>query len=713
LKHLYAYAFILFILAGPIAIAQGEASIWYFGDKAGIDFTSGQPVPIFNGQLNTIEGCSVISDATGHVLFYTNGITVWNKLNATMANGTGLAGDVSSSQAALIVQKPGSANLFYIFTTNAFDGDGGFRYSIVDMSLANGNGAVTSKNNVIATSSTEKLAAINHADGQDVWIISHAEGNDEFEARLLTASGLGSPVVSHAGCNVTTDDDHSDAIGYLKASPDGRQLVACHTFLNKTELFDFDRASGVIANARNVASSGEHIYGAEFSADGRMLYLSAVDENKLFQYSLNAPDIAASRIEVATFSVNPGALQLGPDGKIYIAMAQTDKLSVVAYPNRHGAACTVQPDAIDLQGRNSLLGLPSFNQGIFYTHFSAQYLCAGSDTSFHFDTPYAVQSVNWDFGDNGTSAQTDPQHHYPAAGTYAVTITATYPGCVISRTEDVYISAIPATVSLAAQKYCAGGSVSLSSFTAQLLGGQPQENFTVTYFASQQDAENDQGQLDDSFDLIAGNTTIYARIQNAGGCFSVTHFSIKAFAQPSGLAPADLVACDGFVRDAKAEFDLESKTLEISGNENFDVKYYVSQDDAESMENPVSGIYTNTSNPQTIFARVQNAQGCYQIVSFQLIVNDCREADENLFPKFFTPNGDGSHDTWSLKGIPGLENANVDIFDRYGRIVKRLNNVQPDWDGTSAGTDLPADDYWFVISGAGIGEYRGHFALMR
>ena len=65
-----------FLLSSIITTAQKEANIWYFGRNAGIDFSAGNPTALTNGQLNTFEGCSTISDKDGNLLFYSDGSTV-------------------------------------------------------------------------------------------------------------------------------------------------------------------------------------------------------------------------------------------------------------------------------------------------------------------------------------------------------------------------------------------------------------------------------------------------------------------------------------------------------------------------------------------------------------------------------------------------------------------------------------------------------------
>lgn len=701
--------------------AQGEANIWYFGNQAGIDFSSGNPIPVFNASINTVEGCTTYSDAQGNLQFYTNGIKVWNKNHGIMPNGTGLFGDFSSTQAAVIVPKPGSANLFYIFTTNAFEGDGGFRYSIVDMS-ANGNtGAVLDKNILLTNETCEKLSVIRHSNGQDFWVVTHLWDSDAFYALRITPSGI-SPVqvTSHAGCTVPADMDKANAIGYMKFSPDGTKLVTCHTYLNKAELFDFDTTTGQVSNARQICNDGSHVYGAEFSPDNNVLYISAVDERKLFQFDLNAENIEDSKILLTTFPQSPGALQIAQNGKIYIAMAEIDKLSVINKPNKLGTNCNVATNAIDLGGRTCMLGLPNFNQSIFYSKLSVDNLCAGNNASFTFESNFAPTSVSWNFGDaSALSNQTAPSHHYNNAGTYEVAITANYAGGSVTRTKEITITPAPVTVQIPIQTFCIDGSESyqLSSNNDALLGNQSESDFSITYFATLADAQHFTNPLNDNYTLTVGTVTLYAVIKSLaqGGCSAIAHFTLKGYATPVASSIADFEVCDGIVRDNKAEFDLDTKTDEIlNGQTGVTVKYYESEEDAENAASPVSGVYTNITAQQTIYVRLTSGGGCHKVSSFRLVVNQCNNPeDEDLFPKFFTPNGDGYHDTWETKATDASVDITINIFDRYGRLLKTISQQNPQWDGTYAGRDLPSDDYWFVMSGKNIQEIKGHFALKR
>jgi gliding motility-associated-like protein len=91
------------------------------------------------------------------------------------------------------------------------------------------------------------------------------------------------------------------------------------------------------------------------------------------------------------------------------------------------------------------------------------------------------------------------------------------------------------------------------------------------------------------------------------------------------------------------------------------------------------------------------------------------------YPKYFTPNGDGYHETWNIQGF-GDDNtdAKIYIFDRYGKLVKQISSQGEGWDGTMNGTRLPGDDYWFTViyketvNGVQVTkEYKSHFSLKR
>jgi len=96
--------------------------------------------------------------------------------------------------------------------------------------------------------------------------------------------------------------------------------------------------------------------------------------------------------------------------------------------------------------------------------------------------------------------------------------------------------------------------------------------------------------------------------------------------------------------------------------------------------------------------------------------NGCGTITENVYilnaPKYFTPNGDGFHDTWSIKYSETEETLDIKIYDRYGKLLKTLDK-NTSWDGIYDGRNMPTSDYWFVVTRADGKNCTGHFTLKR
>jgi hypothetical protein len=414
--------------------AQNETRFWYFGTNAGLDFSTVPPTALTNGSVNTGEGCASMSDAAGNLLFYTDGVTVYNKNHAVMANGTGLAGSFSSTQSALIVQWPSSPDLYYIFTTDASGSGGtnGLKYSIVNMSLAAGIGSVTVKNLGLYVSSTEKLAAVKHCNNTDTWIISHDLNTNVFRSVLLSPAGISlMPVLSPVGSNIET-------IGQMKLSPNGRKLaIAGFGPSGGFTVFDFDPATGTVFNPLPLFSS-YYAYGCEFSPDGTKLYGSDHVSNEIYQWDLCAGSnaaIVASQYTITAPAGNPylSGMQLGPDKKIYIALKYLQSLSVIANPNAAGAACNYQHMTQSIAPKTNGMGLPTFmstrapSPAFTYTSAcqSASFTAGSVPNNACNAANYTLTGTQWLFGDpasgnNNSASGTSAVHSFPGPGTYSV-----------------------------------------------------------------------------------------------------------------------------------------------------------------------------------------------------------------------------------------------------------------------------------------------------
>lgn len=466
MRHLSLAICICLWMYSP-ALAQKEGNIWYFGNQAGLNFNNGSPVPLLDGVMEAFEGCASIADKNGDLLFYTNGQTVWNSLHQIMPNGTGLLSDASATQAAVIVPKPGSTSIYYIFTVDRAElvSRNGLRYSVVDMRAPSGGGRgdVIEKNKPLLSTSTEKITAIKHPNGIDVWLLAHELSTATFHAFLLAPSGI-NPV----GVQSTVGSVYRQGIGYLKASQDGTKVAAAVDF-NVFEVYNFNSATGHISTPIRLENSPIHwCYGVEFSPDGRLLYGSKAYTSsrpfptEILQFDLQAGTaqeivnsavfIGAIPVTDATTSLpsSAGALQIGPDNKIYVAREGSEFLAVIEKPNVQGSGCSFVLDGIFLGTRESHYGLPTITPAYYrISEFLYAGLCTGDSTRFTLaDDTFPLDSVLWNFGDpttgeSDTSTSLTPAHLFSRSGTYTIVLTLFRAGREDVVVKEITIYSLP------------------------------------------------------------------------------------------------------------------------------------------------------------------------------------------------------------------------------------------------------------------------------
>lgn len=405
---------------------------WYFGEQAGIEFTGG-PVAILDGnQQMAAEGCATISDINGDLLFYTNGFTIWNREHEVMLSGDTIGGDQLSAQNAIILPFNGDQTLFYVFTTEQVYGDDEYalKYSVVDMKEGDGLGKVVVKNITLMENSTERITA-NDFSGTDFMIV-HEFGNNTFRSYRTGTNGLSSPVFSPIG-EVHQFMQEQSATGYMKVSPTQAQIAVNIPGTNQVEILDFDR--GEITNPRLISTGESNLYGMEFSTSGNRLYLTTSSANsKLIQYDLDSlfsmdpvSDIEATKYDAYQEGANYGALQMGPDGTIYMAVNNSGTIGTIGSPDADDDGADFDEEGFDLSGRISRLGLPNFSQSenepSQEPSMTVTAGCAGQESVFTGrgrDPNNVIENYLWVFGDGQSAAIQDTTHTYANAGTYTV-----------------------------------------------------------------------------------------------------------------------------------------------------------------------------------------------------------------------------------------------------------------------------------------------------
>jgi hypothetical protein len=316
MKKLYLFVLILHFVFG-YSQNNLQNSNWIFGDRCYLNFAANGAIPITepNLTMNQREGCATLSDPiTGELLFYTNGIQVWNKLHIPMIGGEDvlLFGNSYTSQSATIVPKPLTPDHYYIITKDGeYGNQKGMHYTEIDLSLNSGlGGIVLGKKNIPfnnhlgdAMSSTntnfvgqnlasptwrksERVTTAKNCNGQDYWIISDA--NNMIYTYEVTASGINvTPSVSYQyATNLTLGK------GTMKMSPYNNKLALSinHTYDPDAVIqepvgiffFDFDSSNGNFTSQYlyalpppSFSTLGQKYYSVEFSPNNVLFYFGA------------------------------------------------------------------------------------------------------------------------------------------------------------------------------------------------------------------------------------------------------------------------------------------------------------------------------------------------------------------------------------------------------------------------------------------------------
>ena len=212
-------------------------------------------------------------------------------------------------------------------------------------------------------------------------------------------------------------------------------------------MFDFDNSTGALS-FQLTKTNITYPYGVAFSSNNTLLYVSS--KEGIHQYDLTSGStttILNSEFIFADITVNPTALQLAPDNKIYNAHYQSSIISSINAPNLLGALCDYEENAVQLiEGTSSRFGLPTFFSSIFnYSFFIfSTNLCFGDSTLFSVNT--TPDSLLWNFGDPASGAETTtdlftPAYQFSSPGLYSVAVTIYFGDSIINQEVALTITA--------------------------------------------------------------------------------------------------------------------------------------------------------------------------------------------------------------------------------------------------------------------------------
>ena len=501
------------VLFSEIVFGQLQNNTWYFSPaNVGIQFNFVTNVPSVvtgHASLTSLHGCGIASvPSTGAVMFYTDGVNVFDVNNLQMPNAGSLNGGVSCAEKGNIVQVPGSCNRYYIFSDDANSPTAGsLYYSIVNMSLP-GNGTVAaptgdveaaSLNTVITNNSTESFTIAPNTNGNSFWLIVPMNNSATINVYSITTGGIAFANTFNTG----TIYNSSMSIKYSALA--GKVAYTSVVELDPALLMDFNATTGVLSNATIIPNTPvgtcTDIYHGwhdlEFSPDGTKLYMSKYrmftpgSGGRIYQYDLSSPATPITPVflnSTTNIQMTNTGLQTGPDGKIYFIYTNTttgdDRIvGAINSPNLAGAACNVNATALNLgvtisgSARFSKPALFNTNPTITVSITGNTSVCPGQSTTL---TASGATTYQWSGG--GVNSTNDSIIVSPSTATqYFVTGTNS---CGSAKDSVIVtINPAPTTTITGNKAICSGQSTTLTASGAtsyQWSGGSTATTAAIT-----------------------------------------------------------------------------------------------------------------------------------------------------------------------------------------------------------------------------------------
>lgn len=407
-------------------------SNWQFGEYAGVEFSTGVPVATFdaaiNNTLDASEGTVSMSDDNGNLLFYTNGIEVYDGNHSLMASG--LSGHTNPQQ-IISVRDPGNADEYYVFfnSTNFQQ----LRYFKVNVA----NSTVSAETTIPTTSYIgEAFAMVPHCNGIDYWLIVHGNytytTHQKFHISLVSSNG----VTAADGVSATADDYTTNFIAFhsnIKTSMDGTKIVISNRVYDQgLAMFDFDNTTGAVSNKQMIVAAGTSVSGVSFSPDDQYIFYNKPNSPGIWRYEIAST--TTTQIHTGTNFFDYDGMQIGPDGKIYVTGNGIPYLHVINDPNHPTNPAFVE-DQVDLEhpttpyGIQGSASIPVFMDAAELPDQTPELTATASAcTTYDFEVLGCWDSYqkSWDFGDGTTipftSGNTSETHTYAGSGTYTVTV---------------------------------------------------------------------------------------------------------------------------------------------------------------------------------------------------------------------------------------------------------------------------------------------------
>lgn len=360
----------LSLIAPLLSSGQMEGNHWFFGRGGGIDFdlpNNGPAVPQPNSPIFADEGCATASDANGNLLFYTDGRTVWDDTHTPVV--TGLNGHTSSTQSAVIIPRPCNDSIYYIATTDFWQGTNGLWIYEININTWS---IVSSQQLLQQLPTCERMAVTMRTNANAYWLAT-TEYTNTTQGTIavweITASGVSAIQTTQTGPPIWNVNPWPIKTGAMKFSRDGRFMASIRR--DALDIYQFNSNTGQIAHWLTVGNPCLYS-GLEFSPNSRYLYATrfrnptscATTDGAILRYDLQATNVQGSQATIAMNANRYTAMQLTPqpnpaNKSIYVCRLSLNTVAEIQNPN--AAVPTVVNNAITLSpGDSGVAGLPQY-----------------------------------------------------------------------------------------------------------------------------------------------------------------------------------------------------------------------------------------------------------------------------------------------------------------------------------------------------------------
>lgn len=367
---------ILFIVEDARGQAIGkEGNVWVFGAQCYADFNSNPPLTARPANLSfeTDEGCAIACGPNGQIVMYSDGSSLYNK-NHNAVKSQNMGGHTSSTQSGIFVPINRHPGQYFLYAIGAVE-DPIIRLMENKIQTYEDNDTIRilQSRKVIAENTSEKISSVLHCNKKDMWIATTTRYCEKLFVYKVTEEGVISPPTITPITVKQIPRDNFTGSGQMKFSADGDfvAIVArgnsdpSHVIVGR-----FDNFTGKASDWKLLKIHGSLAYGVEWSPNSSYLYISSGRSDK--------KNGKLERIHTDSIfsSLNPklelvdqrdgywnGALQLAPNGKIYMAVRDNQHLASVSNPNSENDMLFTHKD-LSLTG-TCQLGLPSFPQSSF------------------------------------------------------------------------------------------------------------------------------------------------------------------------------------------------------------------------------------------------------------------------------------------------------------------------------------------------------------